>query len=50
MKEVYRNDDVIAYDGFKDAFGGKYLLLLMKLCMNYVSMESIRILRKDVSH
>ena len=23
MKEVYRNDDVIAYSGFRDAFGNK---------------------------
>lgn len=28
MKEVYRNDDVIAYDGFKDAFGKKIFVVI----------------------
>lgn len=28
MKEVYRIDDVIAYDGFKDAFGGKIFVVI----------------------
>lgn len=28
MKEVYRNDDVIAYDGFKDAFGKKMFIVI----------------------
>lgn len=30
MNEVYRNDDVIAYDGFKDAFGGKIFVVINK--------------------
>ena len=28
MKEVYRDDDIVAYDGFKDAFGGKMIVVV----------------------
>lgn len=28
MKEVYRNDNVIVYDGFKDAFGKKMFVVI----------------------
>ncbi len=28
MKEVYRNDDVVAYSGFRDAFGGKMYVVI----------------------
>ena len=28
MKEVYRNNDVIAYDGFKDTFGKKMFIVI----------------------
>ena len=28
MKEVYRNDDVIAYDGFRDVFGNKMYVVI----------------------
>lgn len=28
MKEIYRKDDVIAYDGFRDAFGGEIFIVI----------------------
>ena len=28
MKEVYRDDDIVVYDGFKDAFGGKMIVVV----------------------
>lgn len=28
MKEIYRKDDVIAYDGFMDAFGNKMFVVI----------------------
>lgn len=30
MKEIYRNDDVIAYDGFRDTFGNKMFVVIHK--------------------
>lgn len=34
MKEVYRNDDVIAYDGFKDVFGKKMFVVIHETTMD----------------
>ena len=28
MKEVYRNDEIIAYEGFRDGFGGKIFVVV----------------------
>lgn len=28
MKEIYRKDDVIVYDGFRDAFGNKMFVVI----------------------
>lgn len=48
MKEIYRKDDVIAYDGFRDAFGKKMFVVIntttseMKLMAKYQDFESRR--------
>lgn len=40
MKEVYRNDDVIAYSGFKDVFGNK-IFVVVNETMNELRLYGI---------
>lgn len=51
MKEVYRTDDVIAYDGFKDVFGGKIFIVInetMKELRLYGKYKDFRKRRKSL--
>lgn len=53
MKEVYRNDDLIAYDGFEDAFGGKIFVVInetLKELRFYSKYKDFRKRRKALDH